>query len=97
MCAMELSSVNQNERSVKKGKGYEIKPSADHDRLYVVELEQEVISRFFEEVSEISSQQLEYIPYMRFILTEKLSHLLDENFQKSVRAILHDRNTGGFT
>jgi glutarate dioxygenase len=97
MRAMELTRMKQNERSVKKGKGYEIKPSAVHERLYVVELEEEVITRFFEDVREISSQQLAYIPYMRFILTEKLSRLLDENFQKAVRAILHDRQTGGFT
>ncbi|WP_347552779.1 glutarate dioxygenase GlaH [Pseudalkalibacillus hwajinpoensis] len=94
---MNLSSVKQNERIAKKGQGYQIKPSSVHERLYVVELEQQVINCFFEEVRGINSQQLEYIPYMRFILTDKLSSLLDEDFQKSVRAILHDRHTGGFT
>ena len=44
---MALSSMKRDGRSVKKGKGYEIKPSGSHDRLYVVELEQEVIPSLF--------------------------------------------------
>lgn len=95
MCAM--SSTELNNRVVTSGKGYQIKPSPHHERLYVIELEKQVVASFFEDVGEISSQQLEYIPYMRFVITDKLASLLDEDFQKSVRGIIHDRNTGGFT
>lgn len=80
-----------------KGNGYKINPSEEHDRLYEIELDGDVLKSFFDEVKSISSQQLDYIPYMRFIVTDKLVSLLDEDFQKAVRGILHDRTTGGFT
>lgn len=94
---MRMLNTANVERQTIKGNGYEIKPSLDHDRLYEIEFDHEVVKRFFEEVKTISSQQLDYIPYMRFIMTDKLVTLLDGDFQKTVRGILHDRSSGGFT
>ncbi|KGX88196.1 glutarate dioxygenase GlaH [Pontibacillus litoralis] len=80
-----------------KGKGYTIKQHAGHQRMYHIELENEVIDQFLDVLQDVSDEQLEYIPYMRFIVAAKLLELTDEAFGEAVRNILHDRNTGGFT
>ncbi|WP_066174469.1 glutarate dioxygenase GlaH [Bacillus marinisedimentorum] len=92
MCAMKV-----DEQAVKKGNGYSITVNPEHSRLYKVELGDEVIKRFLEETKDIRSQQLEYIPYMRFFVSDALLKLTDKSLQDDVRSILHDRKTGGFT
>ncbi|SFJ48808.1 protein CsiD [Halobacillus dabanensis] len=94
MCAMEMKKESL---PVFTGEGYRIQPHSDHERLYNIELEAHVIDRFLEEVRNISDEQLEYIPYQRLIVANTLLELLDENFGETIRHILHDRSSGGFT
>ena len=92
MCAMEMKQAK-----VQNGKGYKIYEHIDHQRLYHIELETEVVDQFLEDLNEVSDEQLEYIPYMRLIVADKLETLTDKEFGHTIRNILHDRNSGGFT
>ena len=94
MCAMKMKKESL---STFTGEGYIIRPHTAHERLYQIELEEHVIDRFLEEVQNISDEQLEYIPYQRLIVAHTLVELLDENFGDTIRHILNDRNSGGFT
>ena len=68
-----------------------------HARIRHIEIETSVLEQFFEATRDVSSQNLEYIPYMRFILAGKLEQLLGYEFRNTVREILRDRNFGGLT
>ncbi|WP_243292683.1 glutarate dioxygenase GlaH [Bacillus sp. FJAT-47783] len=81
----------------RKYEGFEVKPHPQSKRLYHIEFDQAVVSTFFEKVKEISPQNLEYVPYMRFIVADYLKQLVDPKFVHVIRSILHDRKTGGFT
>ncbi|MGP4074615.1 glutarate dioxygenase GlaH [Halobacillus sp. K22] len=94
MCAVEMKKASLPSIT---GEGYAIKPHPEHDRLYHIEFEKQVIDQFLHEVQDISDEQLEYIPYQRFIAANTLLNLVDEDFGDTIRTILHDRNSGGFT
>ncbi|MDQ0221136.1 carbon starvation induced protein CsiD [Peribacillus cavernae] len=76
---------------------FEVKQHAEHKRLVHIEIDNAALYRFLEIVSKISVERLEYVPFMRFFLAEKLREVMGEDLQHKTREILHDRNTGGFT
>ncbi|WP_018150045.1 glutarate dioxygenase GlaH [Leeia oryzae] len=80
-----------------EGNGYRIVPHPEHHRMYHIELNNQVIDAFFEKTRHINSQNLEYVPYMRFVIAQILESLLDHKFRGLLRGILHDRLTGGYT
>ncbi|SFE71553.1 protein CsiD [Alteribacillus iranensis] len=80
-----------------KTKNYRIEEHPQTKRMYHVVLEKEALDAFYDKVKNISVQELEYVPYMRFIVSNALLEVTDENFAKTLRAILHDRETGGYT
>ncbi len=92
-----LSFKHLNEKHLRKGKGYVIQPHPTLARLYHIELDTGIVRKFLDNTSHIDSQNLEYTPMMRFIIAKTLLDCLDADFQASVRAILKDRLTGGFT
>ncbi|QHT47735.1 glutarate dioxygenase GlaH [Halobacillus sp. ACCC02827] len=94
MCAVEMKKDSLRTFA---GRGYNIAPHPKHQRLYSIQLEEEVVTQFLNEVQDISVEQLEYIPYQRLIVADALMQLLDEDFQTLVCTMLHDRNSGGFT
>ncbi|MGI8315933.1 glutarate dioxygenase GlaH [Halobacillus mangrovi] len=94
---MSTVEMKKEKLSSIKGKGYKIQPHPEHARLYHIEIEERVIDQFLEEVKEISDEQLEYIPYQRLMTSDTLLRLLDDKFGETLRHILHDRNSGGFT
>lgn len=68
-----------------------------HRRLSHIEIEAHVLADFFESNSKVTSQHLEYVPTARFLLAKALDDRLGIAFRRTLRAILHDRNAGGFT
>jgi protein CsiD len=68
-----------------------------HKRLYHVDFDVAKLEQFFKETADVNPQNLEYVPHMRFMLAKKLVSLFGESLQKSLRAILLDRDSGGFT
>ncbi|WP_240374766.1 glutarate dioxygenase GlaH [Bacillus piscicola] len=78
-------------------KNYRIEEHPQSKRMYHIEIEKSALDAFFEKAKDVSVQELEYVPYMRFIVSQYLLDVLDEDFGKTLRAILHDRETGGYT
>lgn len=68
-----------------------------HARIRHIDIDQQVLEQFFEQTRTINSQNLEYVPYMRFVLAGKLAALLGPTFTQTVRAILRDRESGALT
>ncbi|WP_028784828.1 glutarate dioxygenase GlaH [Thalassobacillus devorans] len=94
MCAMDLQ---KGKLELQTGKGYKVEQHPKHHRLYHIEFENEVIDKFIEDLKDVSDEQLEYVPYMRLMAADKLVELVGEEFVQTIRGILHDRQTGGFT
>jgi len=68
-----------------------------HKRLYHIVFDGAKLKQFFAETTDTNPQNLEYVPHMRFMLAKKLTSLFGTNLQSALRAILLDRNSGGFT
>lgn len=68
-----------------------------HHRLRHLSLDGLAVSAFLDEVRDINVQNLEYVPFMRFMLASALSRHLGEDFADTIRSIVRDRETGGFT
>jgi len=96
---MNAPSISEhlNEKFLRNGRGYAIKPHPLLARLYHIQFEPGVVRNFLDNTNHINIQNLEYMPMMRFVIAKMLIDLLDEHFQTSIRAILKDRLTGGFT
>jgi protein CsiD len=82
---------------VQKSANYEIKPHPHHKRLYHIELSNGAIQQYLSTFADVRPQGLEYVPYMRYILSGKLVEIFGASFAEAVRGILNDRNSGGFT
>lgn len=82
---------------VQRHQGFNVQVNLHHDRLYHVVFDDDLLARFFEETAEVSPQNLEYVPHMRFILANQLKTLFGQQLQDVLRAILLDRHSGGFT
>ena len=81
----------------RKNSTYEIGIHPVNARLYHVTLAQERLSEFFAAVTHIDTQNLQYVPFARFAVAKKFSDLFGERFATTVRSILTDRDSGGFT
>ncbi|GGP17833.1 glutarate dioxygenase GlaH [Silvimonas iriomotensis] len=84
-------------RYLTEAAGWCVKPHPHHARLYHLEIEPALLQQFMAATTEIDPQRLEYVPYMRFILAQKLDELLGRAFRTQLRNILQDRESGGFT
>ncbi|MGU7783149.1 glutarate dioxygenase GlaH [Burkholderia sp. PU8-34] len=68
-----------------------------HARIRQIDIDRDVLERFFDETRHVDSQNLAYVPYMRFVLAGKLESLVGAGFRETVRGILRDRTSGSFT
>lgn len=66
-------------------------------RLYRLELAPGVEDEFFSRFKDIDAQRLEYVPYLRLILSEALAEILGPDCARRLVEIVHDRASGGFT
>lgn len=76
---------------------FKVTHNPHHARIRHIEVDKSLLEQFFEQTKSIDSQNLEYVPYMRFVLAGKLEQLLGDSFREAVRDILRDRNFGGLT
>ncbi|ALS21795.1 MULTISPECIES: glutarate dioxygenase GlaH [Paenibacillus] len=76
---------------------YEIKPHPEHQRLKHVELSNASLQQFFQSVKDIDIERIEYVPFERFYLADQLKEAVGGSFQQTIRQILQDRSSGGFT
>jgi glutarate dioxygenase len=68
-----------------------------HPRLRQIELDAEVVAKFCRRTQAIDVQNLEYVPFMRFMLAEILTDCAGADFAALVRSLVRNRETGGFT
>jgi len=95
---INMSIIEANLTNIsQKYDGFEVKPHPQSSRMYHIEFDKGVVSTFFEKAKGVEPQNLEYVPYMRFIVADYLKQLVDPQFVDVIRSILHDRNTGAFT
>lgn len=91
--------VTQEKKFVKTGKAYEIKVHPQSDRLYHIEINKEAVAKFLAAVEDknIIVQSLEYTPYQRLVIASILQDIVGEDLGETLRGIVHDRESGGFT
>lgn len=96
---MDTAQITEirNPYGLANGDRFHVGQNPHHARIRHIEVDQEVLDRFFEQTREINSQNLEYVPYMRFVLAGKLEAVLGKTFTDTVRSILRDRASGGLT
>jgi protein CsiD len=76
---------------------YQVGTHPLHSRLYHITLAQEPLRAFFAAVTNIDTQNLQFVPFMRFALAKRFADLFGGHLTNTLRSILTDRNSGGFT
>jgi protein CsiD len=79
------------------GNKYQIVPDTRHRRVRQVQFCLEGLEEFLHESSSVSLQTLEYIPYERFIMAQRLLKICDHCLGNELWSILNDRSSGAFT
>ena len=68
-----------------------------HPRLKDLRIQAPALAQFFARVRDIDVQNLEYVPFMRPMLSAILEEAVGAGFGALLRSIVHDRASGGFT
>ncbi|SAL04375.1 carbon starvation induced protein [Caballeronia calidae] len=76
---------------------FSIQPHAQHGRLRMIELSEDALAGFFAKVKSVDVQNLQYVPFMRYILAHELDQALGGTFGTTICNIARDRASGGFT
>jgi len=76
--------------------GFRINPYPGSKRLQVVTLTNEVIKEFIESVAQWPVQALEYKPFLRFAVADKLDQLTDNTLAPTLNSIMRNRATAAF-
>jgi protein CsiD len=76
--------------------GFTVNPHAASQRLQVVTLSNEVINGFVDAVAEWPVQALEYKPFLRFAVADKLDALTENTLGRFLNATMQDRETAAF-
>lgn len=76
---------------------YDVRQHPVHPRLKQIDISPPILTSFFAEVRHIDVQNLEYVPFMRFVLADRLGQLVGDGFRQMICDILVDRHHGGFT
>jgi glutarate dioxygenase len=86
----QASAPNSSDR-------YDVREHPAYPRLKEIDISPPILSAFFVEVRHIDVQNLEYVPFTRFILADRLDQLIGAAFRRTICDILRDRSHGGFT
>ena len=76
--------------------GFTVKPYAANKRLQVVTLSSEVIHGFADAMAEWPVQALEYKPFLRYEVADKLDALTQNTLGRFLNATMQDRETAAF-
>ncbi|MFN2460424.1 MAG: glutarate dioxygenase GlaH [Candidatus Velthaea sp.] len=93
---MTLALESRQKRFFQESGGFRITAHPAHNRLYRVHFAETALRAFFAACAAIDVQQLEYVPYMRFIVARALADAAGPPLRDALRAILCDRASGGF-
>jgi protein CsiD len=76
---------------------FRIHAHPQHARLRRIELDEDGLTRFFEAVKDVDVQNLQYVPFMRFMLAHELDRAFGGALGSTLTQIARDRSSGGFT
>jgi glutarate dioxygenase len=76
---------------------YNVRQHPVHSRLKHIDIDPALLSSFFAVARDVDVQNLQYVPFMRFILAGRLAQIVGGRFRQAICSILVDRNHGGFT
>ncbi|TDY21562.1 protein CsiD [Paraburkholderia sp. BL6665CI2N2] len=76
---------------------FSIERHPHHERLRHVTVQADALRKFFSSVKDIDVQNLEYVPFMRFMLADALERVVGNGFASTLRQLVRDRSAGGFT
>ena len=76
---------------------YRVQPHGRHRRLRHVSLEAAVVTDFLHRVGHVDIQNLQYVPFMRYMLGAALEAGAGAGFSITLNEIARDRAMGGFT
>jgi protein CsiD len=68
-----------------------------HRRLRRISIDPAALQAFYHQSARVDVQNLEYVPFMRFVLAETLAACVGQGFGVTMRALVADRAAGGFT
>lgn len=94
---MSHTGFARQTRHYAQHEGFVVSAHPLHPRVYHIAFRPELVEQFFANTCAIGAQTLEYIPYMRFALAQQLETLAGGALRRTLRAILHDRDSGAFT
>jgi glutarate dioxygenase len=92
-----LVTVARTARAQEPARSYEVHQHPVHPRLKHIDISPKLLAAFFAEARDVDVQDLQFVPFMRFILAGRLGRLIGDGFRQEIRNILVDRNHGGFT
>jgi protein CsiD len=78
-------------------RSYEVHQHPVHPRLKHIDISPELLAAFFAHVRDIDVQNLQYVPFMRFILAGRLRQLVGDGFRQEICNLLVNRDHGGLT
>src|SRR5882757_2914358 len=76
---------------------FSIESHPHHERLRHITVQRDALQNFFASVKDIDLQNVEYVPFMRFMLADALERAVGEGFASTLRQLVRDRSIGGFT
>ena len=76
---------------------FSIERHPHHERLRHITVQRDALQKFFSSVKDIDLQNLEYVPFMRFMVAHALERAVGNGFSSTLRQLVRDRSTGGFT
>ncbi|AHB74752.1 MULTISPECIES: glutarate dioxygenase GlaH [Pandoraea] len=76
---------------------FSIERHPHHKRLRHITVRPDALQKFFASVKDVDLQNLEYVPFMRFMLAQALERAVGADFAPTLRKLVQDRATGGFT
>tara|TARA_R110001606_G_scaffold126312_5_gene260156 strand:+ start:497 stop:1450 length:954 start_codon:yes stop_codon:yes gene_type:complete len=91
-----MSALAKQKNTEQEFKGFAVTDSTASKRLKVVTLDEATIRAFNDAVSEWSVQGIEYKPFMRFEVADRLDAITDYTLGEFLNATVRDRATGAF-
>jgi len=76
---------------------FDIQPHPAHPRLRHVVLARDAVQAFLRGTADVDVQNLEYVPFMRYILAERLEACVGAGLGETLNHLARDRRWGGFT
>jgi protein CsiD len=95
---MKTAILNNDELVPREARPtFSVEPHPYHPRLRHLVMDPEILQEFLSCTQDVEVQNLEYVPFQRYMLAERLESCAGPVFSETLRRLVSDRATGGFT